>query len=517
MRFAHLSALCALAGILANCANEQQTSTEPPGITASGTGITAVTNWYVKPNGLTSNSGTSTGSPWPLSYALNGGAGGQIQPGDTVWMLGGTYGPDSNYKAQSINGNVNDRIVFKQYPGQRATIDGRLQVFGSYLTFWGFEVMQSNPMSHTDWYGIESYEGSVGARFIRLVIHDANASGLILYWPNGDASVHGCILYNNGTNGRHHGMYVQGNIGGKYVRTNVVFDNASYGIHAYSDAVKGQPPLANINVINNMSFNNGSISNSGNGNKSNILIGSTVSGSTLALATSNVTYYTNTSVGVGLTLGLDNVAGGDVIAEYNTMLGGRVGLQVYPWNNASTVHYDTTVAGTRAVEFFDASPSNYTWNSNVYYRSPSDLAWKPNSQSGGSWVDLPTFLSLTGFGNQTPQDQANTTPYGLRRWFKDISYVSNERFLAVYNPDGTSPVTVTLGSGWLVSGNHYDLYNVYQDMWGPPIASGTYNGSSISVPMTAISPPAPIQASSRGLNTGPTTGPTWNVFLIRKS
>src|SRR5205807_416285 len=40
--------------------------------------------YYVTPGGLSTNSGNSS-SPWSLSYAL-GGAGGVIQPGDTVWL-----------------------------------------------------------------------------------------------------------------------------------------------------------------------------------------------------------------------------------------------------------------------------------------------------------------------------------------------------------------------------------------------------------------------------------------------
>jgi hypothetical protein len=124
------AAILLVAAILVSCGEDQSGTTAPPEPNASAASVTATTNWYVKPNGQIPNSGTSYGSPWPLSYALSG-AGGRIQPGDTIWLEGGTYGPDSNYVAPtSLNGNVTNRIVFKQYPGERATIDGRLQVRG---------------------------------------------------------------------------------------------------------------------------------------------------------------------------------------------------------------------------------------------------------------------------------------------------------------------------------------------------------------------------------------------------
>src|SRR3982074_1163566 len=45
--------------------------------------------WHVGPNGSSSNVGTAS-QPWSLTYALSG-ASGKIQPGDTVWLHGGTY------------------------------------------------------------------------------------------------------------------------------------------------------------------------------------------------------------------------------------------------------------------------------------------------------------------------------------------------------------------------------------------------------------------------------------------
>src|SRR5207302_1238836 len=47
------------------------------------------TGWYAAPNGSSSGDGSS-GRPWNLPTALSGGNG-KVQPGDTVWLRGGTY------------------------------------------------------------------------------------------------------------------------------------------------------------------------------------------------------------------------------------------------------------------------------------------------------------------------------------------------------------------------------------------------------------------------------------------
>ncbi len=50
---------------------------------------TASAGFYVAPTGTSSGDG-SLSRPWDLATALAG-AGGKVQPGDTIWMRGGTY------------------------------------------------------------------------------------------------------------------------------------------------------------------------------------------------------------------------------------------------------------------------------------------------------------------------------------------------------------------------------------------------------------------------------------------
>ena len=96
---------------------------------------------YVAPGGSSSGDGTSA-RPWDLVTALAG-ASGQVRPGDTIWLHAGTY---PGVFRSTLTGTASGPIIVRQYPGERATIDGHLRVEGANVWFWGFEVMQSDPL-----------------------------------------------------------------------------------------------------------------------------------------------------------------------------------------------------------------------------------------------------------------------------------------------------------------------------------------------------------------------------------
>src|SRR4051794_19137990 len=52
---------------------------------------TARAGWYAAPNGSATGQGTIN-SPWDLATAVKGGPNSaSVQPGDTIWVRGGTY------------------------------------------------------------------------------------------------------------------------------------------------------------------------------------------------------------------------------------------------------------------------------------------------------------------------------------------------------------------------------------------------------------------------------------------
>ena len=62
-------------------------------------------------------------------------------------------------------------------------------------------------------------------------------------------------------------------------------------------------------------------------------------------------------------------------------------------------------------------------------------------------------------------------------------------------------------------GDRYAVRNV-QALFGAPVASGTYAGGTIALPMAGVKPPVPIGVAS---SPAPVTGPAFDVFLLTRA
>ena len=74
--------------------------------------------FYVATNASSSGTGT-IGNPWTLQTALNQPS--AVHPGDTIWLRGGTY---AGHFTSHLTGTSSNPIKVRQYPGERARIDG---------------------------------------------------------------------------------------------------------------------------------------------------------------------------------------------------------------------------------------------------------------------------------------------------------------------------------------------------------------------------------------------------------
>lgn len=452
--------------------------------------------YYVTPGGSSSGSGSSS-QPWDLVTALNGGNG-KLQPGDTVWLRSGTYA-GSFYS--NLNGSAAGNIIFRQYPGEHATIDGNLNVEGSYLTFWGFEIMQSNPVAN-GWKGLRA--ATSYGRFINLIIHDAGEMGVSFWTPGVNAELYGCIIYNNGTHTNlDHGIYVHNETGTKQMWDNVVFNNLAYGIHVYAEAT--YPVLTNVHMEGNVSFNNGTISTSYPA-KGNLLVRAYTPTSGMVV-TGNMLYYSG-SDGMNLRLGdasSPTVNNLDVAAQGNYVVGGATAAWVELWNQATIKN--NTVIGPSYMVYLAGSPlTGFQWDGNGYFRAATAAAWQYN----GTSYDLAGWKQATGLG---PNDQLlGTTPSQTQVFVRPNKYEAGRAHIVVYNWGHQGSVAVDV-STVLRSGDHYEVRNV-QAAFGPPVVSGTYQGGTIAIPMGGVAPPTPI---GRATATPPTTGPNFDVFLLTTS
>jgi hypothetical protein len=235
----------------------------------------AAAEWHVSATAGAGGAGTRE-NPWRLDVALAHPP--QVQPGDVIWVHGGTY--TGLFKSR-LTGTASLPIIVRQWPGDRATIDGAslanlhatLAITGSYTWYWGLEVMSSDtdrvsnepgsgpsakelPRRH----GIEldqSGVGTTGIKFINMIIHDTR-QGFSLWKNSSDVEVYGCLIFNNGWSGpdrgHGHGIYVQNETGSKWIRDNIIFNQFDTGIHGYGSSAA---PLDNIVCERNIVFGNG--------------------------------------------------------------------------------------------------------------------------------------------------------------------------------------------------------------------------------------------------------------------
>ena len=417
-------------------------------------------DFYVAPNAAANGTGT-VGSPWRLQTALSHPT--SVHPGDTIWLRGGTY---VGHFTSTLAGTSAAPIIVRQYPGERATIDGNdgtnnvtVTIQGSYAWFWGFEVTNSSTNNRIS-SGTAPPPGrgqgtnllGPNTKLINMVIHDTMQGVLTTANTN---EVYGCLIYYNGYDGTDrghgHGIYVQHDgTALKPIHDNVVFQQFGYGIHGYTEGGS----LDNLDYQGNTVFDNGGLSHS-SGWTTNILLG-------------GLQVATNPNIQSNYT--------------YNQVQSGKNNLGYSAGCTNPTVKDNYFASGT-ALKL--VSCSGTTMTGNTFY----------GSLQGFTQAQFP---SNTYFGSQ---------PTGTRVFVRPNAYESGRAHLTVYNWNDAPTVNVDL-STVLAPGASYVIRNA-QNYFGAPVLSGTYDGGAVAVPMTGLTAAAPV-----GLPTPAASGPTFNAFVL---
>lgn len=451
--------------------------------------------YYVSPAGRGSAAG-SRDQPWDLATALAG-AGGRVQPGDTVWLLGGRY--VGTEFTTHLRGTASARITFRQARGERAVIDGRLLARGAYLDFWGFEITQSQPLANPDIQLLDVRTDH--GRFINLVLHDANTHGLNFWTPGVNAELYGCIIYNNGSHENlDHGVYVHNDVGVKRLVDNIFFNNYARGIQVY--ATRRNDVLRNVHVEGNISFNNGTISSSST--RVNLLFNAEVPVENMA-AVDNLLFFSPDAGGINARLGRARQSYRGLLFRRNYLVGGRIGIEMQrEWEDA-VVDSNVVVAPTKTLAVTTSgNVSSYRWQANRYVAGAASSAWMHN----GRRLDFASWRSETGLG---ATDRAGaSSPAQLHVVVRPNKYERGRAHIAVVNYGLAPSVSVDL-STVLRAGERFEIRNV-QDLAGAPVVAGTYSGTAISLPMTGVAPPAPVGRATP--NRAPRTAPLFDVFLL---
>lgn len=459
-------------------------------------------DFYVAPTNLGGSpaGNGSIGSPWDLQTALNQPA--ALVPGKKVAMRGGAY--SGNY-ISNTNGTPTAPVIFRQYPGERATIVTPvrgLEIHGSYTWFWGFEISGPSSSDGVSNQGIQS-------KCIHLIIHDAAAtgigSGITNFTGNNPrgGEFYGCIVYNNGSQNFDHGIYAQNDdaFGTLFILENIIFNNWSLGLHCFI-----QPgELANgIDAEGNVIFNDSSTGLAFRNNE--VLFGGNAPATRDTFRSNYV--YRNSQTGsplysnlasVDLGSSQSNNGNGTMTCRDNYIVGG---LSLANWVTAmvtGNIQYNYNGQLVNNI----GSLAGHIYNSDVYYGDPAAAAFL---YDGNLATTLTSWKTQTGLVN--PGSYAGLTPPNAI-FVRPSNYEAGRANIIAFNWAGLPTITVDL-SGVLIPGQSFVILNA-QDFFGSPIVSGIYQGGTVDIPMTAVPAPIPI---GRG-HAGPVTGPTFQVFVVR--
>jgi hypothetical protein len=166
---------------------------------------------------------------------------------------------------------------------------------------------------------------------------------------------------------------------------------------------------------------------------------------------------------------------------------------------------------------------NLVFTGNMSYRSSSmrddwtarvGYSWGPMNYGGtitnnyfvGPWI-LVNWSSST-ISSNTILD--GSMPSATKVVVEPNKYESGRANVVIYNWGRQGAVSVDL-SKVLRSGQSYEVRNA-QNFYASPVTSGTYNGGTVSIPVTSITPPASI--SGRATPVG--TGTEFNAYVIVK-
>jgi hypothetical protein len=291
---------------------------------------------------------------------------------------------------------------------------------------------------------------------------------------------------------------MQNAIGTKVLADNIVFDQFSYGIHAYGSSAAY---LRGFEVEGNVLFNNGAPDGP---LTTDLLIagGSPVEG---ALVEGNYTYR-NGRTGAVVKLGYYDGGNRDVTVSSNYFVG-RV--EIAGWQ--SVVSAKNTIIDEDiplSVLSPTGSVAGYSMTGNEFFtrRTDSVAIWAKLGTTTNTFT-LPQWQSTTGL-EQTSR-VTTALPSQTRVVTQPNRYEANRGTIVVYNWANQSVVSVDL-SRILHNGARYEIRNA-QDFFATPVAAGTYTGGSVSLPMTGLTVAQPIGGSPSTITT---TGPEFNAFVV---
>lgn len=492
--------------------------------------------WYVSPTG-SSVAGGSVEDPLDLATALSSRS--PAGPGDVIWLRGGTY---RGAFTSVLVGTTSAPIVVRQYPGERAIVDGNgapsntLTIRGAYTWYWGFEVMNSDPTRvyarrvNVDDAGSPDRVRGTGifiygpqTKVINMIVHDA-MNGIFVAESAVDAEIYGVLAFHNGVidtaRGHGHGLYIQNRVGTKRIEDVISFGNHATGMKAYGEAGFAQ----GVHFEGVASFNNGVASLTGTplDKMENLFVGTTDNPADRISVVSSAFYHVAQVLASNVTLGYQNLNNGSATIRDNLIMGGSVTLSTKHWRSLTAT--GNTIFATESnnqnsdqslAQVRQPAGTAYLWDQNSYIDGtakifPFTFNTAVNRWGGGN-LAIVDWRQATGFDSNSTYRTGR--PGGVVVSVRPNRYELGRAHLIIYNWDLLSSVPVDVSAAGLSVGDRYEIRDA-QGYFGGPIAVGTYSGAPVFIPMTGLTVNTPIGSV---LFAPEHTAPEFGVFVIVKS
>jgi len=455
-----------------------ETETPPPAPTETPIPYVTGEQHFAAVDGSPEGDGTRD-HPWDLATALKKSR--SIRPGDILWLRGGTYTmpADNWYLIAALHGDAGRPIIVRNYPGERAIIDGAVFSRGEHTWYWGLEFTSSYPerYARTD----ERTQGLAlegpGDKAINLLIYNNGHPGIGFWEEVGDGGeVYGAIIWGNGLYDaredgweRGSGIYAQNKDGERLIADTISFRNFSTGMKAYTE----EGYVNGFTFAGNVVFDN---------RDRNIFISGRdhpLSGLKLI---ENYTYRAAGDSAPSVHIGYPDVVQQDVLLENNYIVSGSAD------EGALYLKYVADIQGSGNTI---VSRSAY-----LTYLPPNaqvSVRWDGNHYFGGAGrlVQVLGATNVRGVPAEFTVDQHSTFTNGPPAenavFVRPNKYEPGRGHVVVYNWERKDAVAVDV-SAVLKPGDEYMVFDA-QNLFGEPVLTGVYDSQPLTLPMnlTAVS------------------------------
>jgi hypothetical protein len=148
----------------------------------------------------------------------------------------------------------------------------------------------------------------------------------------------------------------------------------------------------------------------------------------------------------------------------------------------------------------DQQVAGYQWGNNRYFGSGT-FSYRGKQMNWDAW------RASTGL-EKTSRYQPGR-PTGVWTFVRPNKYEPGRANIVIYNWDRSARVAVDVSNS-IARGARYEVRDA-QNFFGPPVASGTYTGAPLDIPMTGLTPGSPNGA----VPTAPKhSAPEFGAFIL---